>query len=199
MSDSRNIAVLEANKIARARFKGWQDHVEALLKASIHQDPYPEYESEMQSKILEIFYRNFKYFDGLPDFGDIIDDVLNYNDDILLMAAEIQFDADGYDFDRSLSREDGISEVHRMLWEFHNYDMFERVDQYVFNFLVSKNFSFLIPKSYYTHERFLTGIEGNIVVNDCSNLLFPEFLEAIEDEVTPFYPNGVSILTIWGE
>jgi hypothetical protein len=182
-----------------ASFDNWKEQTLELLRQTIHQSPYPEYEPEMQRKIVEIYNRNFEYFGGIADFGDIMDDINDYNDDILYRMAEIQFRHDGYHDNKNMSKEDGIAEVQRCLWEWHNYDMFERLEGYVFNFLTNNGFMFLIPDSYYTHERFFPNSDdASIVVNDCQNILFSSFLESIEEEVSSHYTRKQDVLTVWG-
>jgi hypothetical protein len=181
------------------QFNHWQDHVDELARMTIHQCPDEEYVKDMHAKIDEIYDRNFEYFVGMPDFGDIMQDVNDYNDEILFKMAEIQFDNDGYAFGGDeLSRDDGIMEVQRMLYEFNDYDMFERIDVYVYRYLMTKGFFFLIPDSYYTHERLFANDEVIITVNDCQNILFPEFLHEIQEEVSPYYAGGTPTLMVWG-
>jgi hypothetical protein len=195
-SDFSNSLTLwgEINSLSSSNFNTWEDHIEYLLDRTINQCPY---DNGIEVNIEDIYWRNFKYFRGLPDFGDIMQDINDYNDEIIYKMAEIQYENDPSYND--MPREEGIDEIHRMLYEFNDYDYFSRLDSYVYKYLADKGFFFLLPNSYYTYEKLFDETDVMIAVNDSQNIIFEGFLNDIQESVYEYYPNSLKNVTIWSD
>jgi hypothetical protein len=177
--DKKNLLHLDAD---------WEFKISLMLRDTIHHNSRimtEEMHNEIQQKIYDIYVRNFNFYDGIPDFEDIFTDVESYNHDILKKISEIHYDMEGYLEDLTLDHEDATYELQRSYEEVNNYDFWDHLQDFVYATLVELDLSFYLPDSYIS-TRLLGSEDVMVVVNDCQEVLFPEFIE-VQNEVLSFY------------